>query len=126
MQKALNFAVLVFLGTLAGCGAFVEVVKVDSEENASAINTVQILNREQLRGKKVEIVQTISANSCKNKLWDPDPTRDNAIAQLKVKAARIGANTVTNLYCGDQTGTNLGTNCWSSIECSAAAVIATD
>lgn len=106
---------------LAGCGSFVEVVKVD-EANAAAVAGVKVLTREQLGGRKTEMVQTISATSCKNKLWDPEPTRENAIEQLRVKAARIGADTVTNLFCRDEPTTNLGTNCWSAVVCEAAAV----
>lgn len=106
---------------LAGCGAFVEVVKVD-ETNAGAAGAVQVLTREQLQGRRTEIVQTISATSCKNKLWDPAPTRENAVQQLQVKAARIGANVVTNLFCRDEPSVNLGTNCWSAVVCEAAAV----
>lgn len=114
-------AVACFLPALAACGSFVEVLKVD-EMSMEAATSVQVLTREQLQGRKTEMVQTISATSCKNKMWDPEPTRENAIEQLRIKAARIGANTVTNLFCRAEATPNLGTNCWSAVVCDAAAV----
>lgn len=106
---------------LAGCGSFVEVVDV-SAARAGPAASVQVLTREQLQGRKTEMVQTISATSCKNKIWDPEPTQENAVEQLRVKAARIGANTVTNLFCRPEPNVNLGTNCWSAVVCEAAAL----
>ena len=106
---------------LAGCGTFVEVIPIDARTK-EATASVAVLTRDQLQGRKTEIVQTISATSCKHLMWDPDPTQENAVEQLKVKAARIGANVVTNLFCRAEPTASLGTNCWSSVVCEAAAM----
>jgi hypothetical protein len=62
----------------------------------------------------------ISATSCRNKLWDSEPSEEDALAQLKVKAASMGATGVSSLRY-DASGTSLVSNCWSSITVNATA-----
>lgn len=113
---------LAFVVILAGCGPFAEVVKVQEPTAKDSLDRVTVYKREELQGKKFELVQTVTALSCKNKLWDPDPSEKNAIDQLRFKASRIGANAISSVNCTAPSSVNLGTNCWSGITCTASAI----
>lgn len=63
----------------------------------------------------------IDATSCKNKIWSPDPSEEDALRQLKIKASDLGADALTNVQY-DPSGTSLLRNCWSSIRATATAV----
>jgi uncharacterized protein YbjQ (UPF0145 family) len=54
--------------------------------------------------------------------WDPAPTRDDAIAQLQIKAARIGANGLAGVSCDPPMAATLIPDCWQSLVCRAQAV----
>jgi hypothetical protein len=72
----------------------------------------------------VEIVQSSPENtgqavegvSCKNKIWDPAPTREAAIEVVKREAARAGYSKlrITSVVEGGY-GADLRRNCWSVI-----------
>jgi hypothetical protein len=70
------------------------------------------------RGARV--LGPISATSCKSKLWDPDPTDEDATRQLQVDSRGMGGNAVGNVTCG--IGSTLMTNCLSSIICRGTAI----
>ncbi|MCB0219655.1 MAG: hypothetical protein KDH09_08180, partial [Chrysiogenetes bacterium] len=73
-----------------------------------------------LSSAEIERVAKIEAVSCKNKIWDAAPSRENGIEQLKFKAAREGATAIGNVSCSPD-ASSLGKNCWSAIICSAIA-----
>tara|TARA_B100000795_G_scaffold255803_1_gene227766 strand:+ start:349 stop:675 length:327 start_codon:yes stop_codon:yes gene_type:complete len=72
----------------------------------------------------VELVQTSPANtglevegvSCKNKLWEPAPTKEAAIQVAKLEAAKAGYTKlrVTSVKKGGNV-IDLRRNCWSVI-----------
>lgn len=62
----------------------------------------------------------IEATSCKNKAWSPPATREDALAQLRIRAERYGADGLAGLTYEDRS-TTLMPNCWASVRASAIA-----
>lgn len=56
----------------------------------------------------------VSGLSCKNKIWDPAPSRDNAIALMKRQAAELGFATVHSVQVRNDPSA-IAKNCWSAI-----------
>jgi len=106
---------------LSGCGP---------SPSLGVVNTSQVAPRLMQEANEVivyevvpdgaRIVAEIDATSCKNKLWDPDPSQSNAIDQMKVKAAALGANGIAAITFNDA-GTSFMSNCWSSITAQGTA-----
>ena len=116
----LPVAVLLAATLLAGCGPFIDVVKLDAAERPKL--------RERLRyyegsgPPSHQVVQPIRATSCKQKLWDPPASQEDAIDQLRFKAAALGANGISNLTCDSPEGMSVSKNCWSGFTCRADAI----
>lgn len=111
--------VLVLTTILAGCGPGVSVTKVDSATATQLATSVKII--EGVPPAQSQSLGEVEATSCKNKAWDPSPTKENAILQMKSITRQKGGNAIGNLYCEPPLGTSLGNNCWSSIRCTATA-----
>jgi len=75
-----------------------------------------------VRDQRFSRIEAIDAISCKNKTWDPTPSREDAVAQLKFKALSLGGTAIGTVVCERPEGTNLVSNCWSSIRCNAVAL----
>jgi hypothetical protein len=65
---------------------------------------------------------TATGTSCKNVLWDPPATEADALAQLRIRAAAMGANAVAGVTYSPA-GTSLVSNCWSSVTATAQAFV---
>lgn len=63
----------------------------------------------------------VEGHSCRNKPWDP-MTREAALRQMKLQASSLGANGIMEVRY-ENAGTELSTNCWSSITASGIAVV---
>ncbi len=73
--------------------------------------------------KIARAIGPVNATSCKNMMTDPPATRGDALRQLRLKALRMGANAVVNVYF-DERGTDAwGTNCWESVTATGDAVV---
>ncbi|MCC2632151.1 MAG: RcsF lipoprotein [Ramlibacter sp.] len=103
---------------LASCASapVIEHIVID-DSSAGIRNTVRVLER-----PVGTVLQQVSARSCKRMSWEPEPSRENAVAQLQIKAARLGASGIADVRCEQETGRELTTNCWSAVVCSATAV----
>lgn len=104
---------------LAGCGAFVPVIK-PTPEALNKANAVPIIGA----GQRVDyqVLTIVEGHSCQNKLTDPPATRVGAIEQVRLHALEAGATAIANLQCGQREGTSTRTNCWELISCTAEAV----
>jgi uncharacterized protein YbjQ (UPF0145 family) len=115
-------ALLAFVVVMYGCGPQVAVLKVDPSTALEARNSVKIYTTRQLVGKNYEDLGPIEATSCKSLMWEPVPTREDAVNQLRVRAINLGGNGLLNLMCDAREGTSVSKNCWSSITCAASAI----
>ncbi len=70
-----------------------------------------------------KVVGTVKGTSCKRNLYSTEnPKESQAMLQVKLGAARLNANAVTNVVCEDQ-GTSFRSNCGKSVVCYADAVV---
>lgn len=122
MRKARLAGALLLVATQAGgCAPFVEVVKLDEVARAKARADVKQYMAAEVPATS-KVVQQLEATSCRLTLSDPPATNEDAIDQLRFKAAKLGANGITDVFC-DSPGTfDLGKNCWSSIKCRGTAI----
>lgn len=117
------FLAVTMILSLTGCfGAFFEHIRIDPTTADDLRRQVPVYTENEIRGRNYTVIQPLRATSCKNKMWDPTPTQEDAIDQLRVMAARLGGNGLLNVTCEAPSGTSLITNCWSSLTCHGAAV----
>jgi RcsF lipoprotein len=114
-------AVTLFVG--GGCAPFFEHIKIDPATVDTLRLQTPVYTESDIKGRDYMVIQPVQATSCKGKMWDPSPTAEDATDQLRVKAARLGANGVLNVTCEAPRGSvSLNTNCWSSLTCHGAAI----
>ncbi len=123
--------VFILAASLWGCvGPLIPVVKMSdiSKEERHQLASVGIYTQTQLIGKKYTLSKYIvEGNSCKLKLWDPLPTKSDAIHQARYHAMKMGADGITSPNCERSRETTIQikaqtTNCWESITCFARAI----
>ena len=108
---------------VAGCfGPFFEYIQIDPTTVGDIRRQMPLYTEIAVQDREYTIIQPLSAISCKNMLWAPSPTQNDATDQLRVKAARLDANALLNVMCEAPSGTSLITNCWSSLTCHGAAI----
>ena len=113
--------VLLAATLLGGCAPFVEVVKLDAAARTKARSDV----KHYLPGEvpaTAKAMQELDATSCRLTLSDPPATNEDAIDQLRFKAARLGANGIMDVFCDSAGSFDLGKNCWSSVKCRGTAI----
>lgn len=110
---------------ITSCAPFVdrvEMAKVPPQEAQAALGVRLFL----VGTNYPEIVQTmgaITAYSCKNKMWDKPASTGDALAQLRLKALRLGANAVIDVTTDTRGTDTWGTNCWETVQASGTAVV---
>jgi S1-C subfamily serine protease len=120
VRRTLLSMVLIYI--LSGCGAFVPVVQIEQSAQATLRREVAVLSLAEMQRRKHENLGFIEAYSCKNKAWDPNPSPEDAGAQLRLRAQNMGANAIGGFQCEAQQGTSFSRNCWSSVRCTAQAI----
>jgi len=113
--------VVTFIG---GCAPFIPVVKVDElpADQRVAIEDMANYTAEDLAKLRYTRIAEIEGFSCKDLLWSPGATPEDAVNQVKYWAHKKGANAITNLKCESKEGVSFGKNCWESIRCTAEAI----
>jgi S1-C subfamily serine protease len=112
-----NRLALLALPTLAACmGPMVTVVRLSSEEKQRLATKVPVFAVGDAPAGVYAPAGPIAATSCKNKIWDPAATEDDAKAQLRFRAVQAGADAVIDVVCSSDS-TSVATNCWSSVAC---------
>lgn len=66
-------------------------------------------------------VVPVAGTSCKNKIWEPAPSREKAISVLKQQARKAGMTAVYSVVVADDPSALLK-NCWAAITASGVAV----
>ena len=113
--------VMIVAAAMAGCSF--EQIRVDPLTVDALRSDVPVYRLADLSERTYRVVRPVTATSCSIKTWDPAPTRDDAIDQLRVKAGRLGANGIMNVTCERPEGVSLAMTCWASLTCHAAAIL---
>jgi hypothetical protein len=119
LRHVLHAALLTVPFASSACGPFIDVVPLD--EASRARYRTEIRYYEQVP-EAATVIQPIRATSCKQKIWDPGASQEDAIDQLRAKAAGLGANGISRLVCDPPEGMTLSKNCWSAFTCRADAI----
>jgi hypothetical protein len=115
--------VVVLSCVLAGCvGPSFEHSPMDPTPVGDLRRQVPVYSESDMHSHQYVVLQPLSATSCKNKLGDPSPTREEAIDQLRVKAAGLGGNGLLHVVCEAPSGLNAIKDCWASLSCHGAAI----
>ncbi len=120
-NAAASVAALVLL---AACGPFIPVIRVADlpPEKRTALNIVRLYEPAELAKLSYEVIGEVTGNSCRNLLWDPEPSREDALNQMRYWALERGANGLAEMRCEEPGGFSLATNCWESLTCTAKAL----
>lgn len=62
----------------------------------------------------------VTGYSCKNKIWDPSPSRENAINLMKAQAESMGYSKIHSVKVFDDPFSPIN-NCWSGIKATGVA-----
>jgi hypothetical protein len=115
--------VVVVSCVLAGCvGPFFAHRHTDPFTVGDLRRQVPVYSESDVQGHRYVVLQPLSATACTHKLGDPTPTQEEAIDQLRVKAAGLGGNGVLHVVCEAPSGLNASTDCWASRTCHGAAI----
>lgn len=117
------FLASVFL--LTGCGAGqwadrIDLGKVPQSEREAALR-IRLFDQAMQAPQPRELIGSVQAVSCQNKVWDSPATKGDALEQLRIKALRLGADAVTGITYSER-GTSYKPNCWESVIVSGTAV----
>jgi uncharacterized protein YbjQ (UPF0145 family) len=110
---------------LAACGPRGDYIKMADQtpQEVTASMNVRVFEGSAFTGNVSQYLKSVSAFSCKNQAYDPPPSKGDALSQLRIKAMRLGANAIVNVYF-DTDGTDAwGTNCWKSVTATGDAVV---
>ena len=115
--------VVVVSCVLAGCvGPIFAHSHMDPSTVEDLRRQVPVYSESDVQGHRYVVLQPLSATACTHKLGDPAPTQEEAIDQLRVKAAGLGGNGVLYVVCEAPSGLNASTDCWASRTCHGAAI----
>jgi uncharacterized protein YbjQ (UPF0145 family) len=111
--------------SLAACAQPTRVPVTDmaslSPGELTAAANVRVFTTEQQPPKLAQAVAPVTADCCKHLTTDPPASKGDALQQLQLKAAQMGANAVVNVTF-DVRGTDAwGTNCWQTVQASGMA-----
>jgi uncharacterized protein YbjQ (UPF0145 family) len=117
---------LLVLLSLTGCGIFVPVINVATvkPETMQQAHGIKVLEA-QSASSHPEISETlgsITAYSCRAMLTDPPPSKGDALIQLRLHAAAMGADGIKEVAYESRTKLALCLNCWETVQASGVAV----
>lgn len=124
MSISARMATLAALISLSACGSFAPNSDVPPGIH-TGMNRPVIADNEAIKLVRSAPPSTsggkdVSGTSCKNKIWEADPSAENAIALMKRQAAKLGMNVVYVASVGNDP-TALVMNCWSAITATGIA-----
>ncbi|WP_174804345.1 hypothetical protein [Martelella limonii] len=104
------------LAPLASCGTVAENadVGVGFSMGQRAIEPVEEVQIVETGPRQTDPKQRVEGYSCKNKLWDPRASKDNAVNLMKKQAKDRGYNTVHSVTVANDPMAPIK-NCWEGI-----------
>ena len=105
---------------LSGCMSNPRIEDLSSADRSKAAS-IQIFQAAPER--PYDVIGTVDGLSCnRNKYQAQDVSDGEALQAVKIKAARMGADAVTNTFCQKNSDTDWRNNCWASVKCVGDAV----
>ena len=121
-MKAVHFVLVLGVPILiSACGAFVPIQTEESVGHETMERAEKIPVVDSDRAAAMQSLGEVVGYSCKNLLWDPAATPEDATLQVKIAAVQRGASAITGLTCSEGS-ISLAKNCWQSFTCRAIAL----
>lgn len=116
------FAMLLFVG----CASNPSISSLTSLERQKVAEMV-VFKAGDIPRESYQILGSVEGIACKRNLYaSGSPSMDEAQQGVRIRAAQLGAEAVTNMLCEDKRETDLGRNCWQTVVCVADAIIVRD
>lgn len=97
---------------LVGCASNPPVSSLTSLQRQRVAEMV-ILKAGAISRESYQILGTVEGIACKRNLYaSGSPSMDEAQQGIRIRAAKLGADAVTNMVCEDKREVDWGRNCW--------------
>lgn len=122
--RQMKYAAVSLAFFLASCGPFVPVDDLTgvNPANLEAAREIPIFEVGNPPEAEHTAIQIIEAWSCKNVLWDPPATQDDALLKLKYKAFQLDADAIKEVSYATPGEHPLSTNCWEFFRAGGIAI----
>ena len=128
MKKPTIAISLMLAGALAGCASAVPVVDFyDSDSDTlRRFQTITVLDGASANAKNLKKLGAVEGIYCNRNSRqvsvDDHLAETQAVDQVKLKAARVGANYITTPQCVIRDSGDLTNNCFSTLVCTSSAL----
>lgn len=114
------------MATLAGCASNPSVTSLSSEQRQKVSELVEFPSGS-LPRESYKIIGSAKGLACKRNLYaSGKPSMEEAQQGVRIRAALMGADAVTNVLCEDKQEVDWGNNCWQTVVCVGDAITVTD
>jgi hypothetical protein len=111
---------------LAGCASNPPITSLSSEQRQRVAEMV-ILPSGSIPSDAYRLLGTVQGLACKRNLYaSGKPSLEEARQGVRIRAALLGADAVTNMVCEDKQEVDWGHNCWQAIVWVGDAITVTD
>lgn len=106
-----------------GIGPLTNVIDIENLDSVTRqrVDAIKIIDDKDT--EEIKFLKKVKTTSCKNQVYDPPASRQNAVEQLKYMALENNADAIKNVICTPKEGTSFVKNCWESITCSGDLVL---
>lgn len=118
MRLAIMAAVV---ATLSACTSVPVVERITVDDSYAAVLRRTKVVRQGEAPAGAQQIQSVAAISCQQYPTQPTASEADAIAQLQIKADRLGGNAVILGACTGGPVSDLMQNCWTRVSCSGMA-----
>jgi hypothetical protein len=114
------------IAILTGCASNPSVASLSSEQRQMVAELVEFPSGS-LPRESYHIIGSAMGLACKRNLYaSGKPSMEEAQQGVRIRAALMGAEAVTNVLCEDKQEVDWGNNCWQTVVCVGDAITVTD
>ena len=114
------------LASLMGCASNPSVSSLTSAERQKVAEMV-VLKAGAIPRESYQILGSVEGIACKRNLYaSGSPSMDEAMQGVRIRAAKLGADAVTNVVCEDKREVDWGRNCWQTVVCVGDVILVLD
>lgn len=125
-QKVASLFVVCVISALTGCASNPSVSSLTSAERQRVAEMI-VLKPGSIPRESYQILGSVEGIACKRNLYaSGSPSTDEAKQGVRIRAAQLGADAVTNMVCEDKREVDWGRNCWQTVVCVGDAITVTE
>ncbi len=125
-QKAASLLVVCTAVMLSGCASNPSVSSLTSAERQRVAEMI-VVQAGAIPRESYQMLGSVEGIACKRNLYaSGSPSMDEAKQGVRIRAAKLGADAVTNMVCEDKREVDWGRNCWQTVVCVGDAITVTD